>query len=212
MATANPAKAWHHISLRDPKKWKIVGTKPLGHLDPKTGRSDHGIQVRLGKKGDKGKLEWVTLLFDPRLWTLERAKKWTTGKKHKILEALEGREKPKHDLSAHARAIKHGRMKSELVRDYRDALLEAGVGFEVATPFDGAKVAKTVSWVHEGRGGDVTKEMRFAIKNGVFSDGKRCLLVVPPQLADAAKRLLEMSAPGYFEKQAKKKGAKVGKF
>ena len=211
MPASNPARSWHHISVRDPKTWKIVGTVQLGRRAESTNRSDFGIQARLGKKGGRGKTRWVTLLFDPRLWTLERAKKWVTDHREKVREAVEATEQPGHELSGRARAIKHSRASADAVKAYRSDLLEAGVAFVVPSTFNAAKFAKTFSFVDVDKKGDhdVTDAVRYALKNGAFTDGKRCLLIVPPALANKVEALLIASDPEWVDRVKGRKGVKI---
>lgn len=73
MVFGNPAKKYHHVGLLPLSSWDVVGTKGLGKLD-RRGQPVSGIKARFGvpKHGDGG-TRIVSLLFDPRLWTIAEA-------------------------------------------------------------------------------------------------------------------------------------------
>lgn len=175
MKTMNPAKGWHHVSVRDPKRFPIVATIQLGRKAEATDRSDFGIQARIGReKGKKsGGTKFVTLLFDPRLWTLARAKKWARDHGETVREVDKAHEKPSYGLSGRARSIKRGRQASEDHKDEVAFLKKHGVGCEV--PYGRAKtICRAVM--------DATDDpiVVHAMTHGRFTDGEREFLVVLP--------------------------------
>lgn len=176
MKSVNPAKDWHHVTVRDPKVWKIVGTIQFGRRSKKTDRSDFGIQARVGKKNGKGGTKPVTLLFDPRLWTLERAKKWAKDHDETVIEAVAAPEAPDYELSGRARSIKRSRRESDAVKAYRLDLLHAGIGLE-AQKVDRKRLLATA----KKRG--LRECVEWALKHGRFTDGNREILIVPAELA-----------------------------
>jgi len=121
-----PASKWHHVSVRDPKTWKIVATKQFGREDAE-GHSDFGIQGRIGRKGGKGPSRTVTLLFDPRLWTAEEAVAWTKQHGEKVLEVSPAPHEPGHKLSTRARGLHNGREAGGL----REVLKKHGLGVAI---------------------------------------------------------------------------------
>lgn len=175
MAAPNPAKSWHHVNVRDPKRFPIVATIQLGRKAEATDRSDFGIQARIGReKGKKNSgTKFVTLLFDPRLWTLARAKKWARDHGETIRETDEAHEKPGYGLSGRAKAIGRGRRDSDKRKSEVEFLKKHGVGCEV--PYGRAKaICKAVM--------DATDDpiVVHAMTHGRFTDGEREFLVVLP--------------------------------
>lgn len=173
MKRVNPAKGWHHVSVRDPKKFPIVATIQLGRKAEATDRSDFGIQARIGReKGKKkGGTKFVTLLFDPRLWTLDQAKKWAKDHGEKVMEAIEAPDRPDYELSGRAHAIGHSRHEAEEMKARRKDLLETGVGFEVS---NFRKICELVLSDHE-----TDAATAKVMKVGHFTDKKRDILVIP---------------------------------
>ncbi len=175
MAVSNPAKGWHHVSVRDPKRFPIVATIQLGRKAEATDRSDFGIQARIGReKGKKNSgTKFVTLLFDPRLWTLARAKKWARDHGETVRETDEAHEKPGYGLSGRAMAIGRGRRDSDNRKSEVDFLKKHGVGCEV--PYGvSAAVCKRVMAVSDD------PAVVYSMTYGRFTDGERELLVVLP--------------------------------
>ena len=121
----NPAGKWHHISVRDPARWKIVSTKQFGKSTGGDGRSDNGIQARLGREHGKGPTRPVTLLFDPRLRTIDEAVAWAKEHGEEVREVLEAPKKPGHSLSKRAGQLREGRTASKGIRE---VLQKHGIG------------------------------------------------------------------------------------
>lgn len=178
---ANPARDWHHITVRDPKKWEIVGTIQFGRRSRETDRSDFGIQARVGKRGGKGGTKPVTLLFDPRLWTLERAKKWAKDHGEKVLKAVAAPSKPDHGLSDTALRIKSSRAKSDEVLQYRIDVLNAGVGVE-RSDIDRKRL------MAEAKKRGLQECAKYALKHGVFTDGSKSFFVLPREIFELTHR------------------------
>ncbi len=175
MAAPNPAKTWHHVSVRDPKRFSIVATIQLGRKAEATDRSDFGIQARIGReKGKKNAgTKFVTLLFDPRLWTLARAKKWAKDHGETVREALGAHEKPGYGLSGRAMKIGRGRRDSDKRESEVEFLKKYGVGCEI--PYDRSKaICKAIMDASDDP--IVVNAMKF----GRFVDGERQLLVMAP--------------------------------
>jgi hypothetical protein len=112
-STSNPRK-YHHIDVRDPKKWNIVATISLGKKD-RAGQPVKGIKARIGRPrtgtGSRslGGTKIVTLLFDPRLWTMAEAKRQAAricarqGKGCRTRETLKATIEPEHRLAKRRR-------------------------------------------------------------------------------------------------------------
>jgi len=168
-----PASRWHHISVRDPKQYKIVGTIQLGRTGGEEDRSDHGIQARIGRKG-RSATKWVTLLFDPRLWTAEEAVAWVRKHGEKIREVAPAPEQPGYKLTSRAHGLHKGREAVEL----RDVLKKHGLGVALTIA-----EANLVPGLVKALGRSVTADM---LSCGLFlsedaTAGPRALVALPPQ-------------------------------
>lgn len=77
---------------------------------------------------------------------------------------------------------------------YRKDLVKAGVGFKIPSTLDVVGLAESVTHISDGRR-DITAFFKFAVTNGVFTDGKQCLLIVPAAIAKDVKNVLQMARP-----------------
>lgn len=119
-----PASRWHHVSVRDPKVFKIVATKQFGKSTSEDGRSDNGIQARLGRERGKGPTRIVTLLFDPRLYSIDEAAAWARKHGETVRKTYEAPHEPGHKINRRAFSLFSGRMTAS---ELRELLKKTGV-------------------------------------------------------------------------------------
>ncbi len=173
-----------------------TNTHPSAGDEPMTKKSKkyHGGQNGTAKAPKKPKRSAGKLTSSEVNWLAKHG--WSSAQiaaltpaEARRLIAVGKHKKPGADTEMAAALVDNARLKA-----YRDDLIKAGVGFKIPSTLDVVDLAKSITHISAGRR-DITDFVKFAVTHGVFTDGDRCLLVVPQSVAKDVKNVLQMARP-----------------